>query len=52
MKFDIAVLDGDGIGPEICAAAIDVLNKIGQKYQHIFNFKHFIIFNSNYFNII
>lgn len=43
MKFDIAVLDGDGIGPEICAATIDVLNKIGQKYQHIFNFKHYDI---------
>ncbi len=43
MKYEIAVLDGDGIGPEICAGALRVLEKIGQKYQHIFNFTHFDI---------
>ena len=30
MKYNIAVLDGDGIGPEICAGAIKVLQKVGQ----------------------
>lgn len=43
MKYNIAVLDGDGIGPEICAAAIKVLDKIGAKYGHVFDFKHYDI---------
>lgn len=43
MKYNIAVLDGDGIGPEICAGAIKVLNKIGQKFGHDFEFTHLLI---------
>lgn len=43
MKYDIAVLDGDGIGPEICAGAIKVLNKIGEKFGHEFVFTHYPI---------
>ena len=43
MKYNIAVLDGDGIGPEICAAAVKVLDKIGAKYGHVFDFKHYDI---------
>ena len=43
MKYNIAVLDGDGIGPEICAGAIQVLNKVGQKYGHQFEFSHYPI---------
>ncbi len=43
MKFNIAVLDGDGIGPEICAGAIEVLNKVGQKFGHEFAFSHYPI---------
>ena len=43
MKFNIAVLDGDGIGPEICAGAIQVLEAVGKKYGHTFNFKHYPI---------
>ncbi len=38
MKYNIATLPGDGIGPEIIAEAVKVLNKIGQKYSHTFNF--------------
>lgn len=40
MNFNIAVLDGDGIGPEICAGAIKVLEKIADKYGHTFDFTH------------
>ena len=40
MNYNITVLDGDGIGPEICAGAIRVLNAIGAKYGHTFNFTH------------
>ena len=43
MKFNIAVLDGDGIGPEICAGAIEVLDAVGRKYGHDFIFKHYPI---------
>ena len=40
MEYNVVVLDGDGIGPEICAGAIAVLEKIGKKYGHKFNFRH------------
>ena len=43
MKYNIAVLDGDGIGPEICAGAIKVLERIGEKFGHQFNFTHYLI---------
>lgn len=43
MNYDIAVLDGDGIGPEICAGAIKVLEKVGKKFGHKFNFTHLLI---------
>ena len=43
MRYNIAVLDGDGIGPEICAGAIEVLNKIGKKFGHEFVFTHYPI---------
>ena len=43
MKYNIAVLDGDGIGPEICAGAIEVLQKVGQKFGHEFTFSHYPI---------
>ena len=34
MNKKITVLSGDGIGPEIMAQAIKVLDKIGEKYGH------------------
>ena len=43
MDYNIVVLDGDGIGPEICAGAIKVLNAVGKKYNHTFNFTHKLI---------
>lgn len=43
MKYNIAVLDGDGIGPEICSGAIKVLERIGEKFGHQFNFTHYLI---------
>ena len=39
MNYRIAVLPGDGIGPEICDGAIKVLKKIGQKFGHEFEFE-------------
>jgi len=36
MKCDIAVLPGDGIGPEVVAEAARVLKAVGRKYDHKF----------------
>jgi 3-isopropylmalate dehydrogenase len=38
MNFNIAVLPGDGIGPEIVAQALKVLKAVGKKYNHQFSF--------------
>lgn len=40
MNFKIGVLPGDGIGPEIVEQAIKVLNAIGKKYSHSFDYTH------------
>ena len=38
MKYNIALLRGDGIGPEIVDSAVKVLEAIGEKYNHEFIF--------------
>ncbi len=38
MEKNIAVIRGDGIGPEIVREAILVLDKIAEKYNHKFNY--------------
>ena len=38
MKFNIALLAGDGIGPEITASAVKVMNAVGEKFGHSFEF--------------
>lgn len=38
MEYRIALVPGDGIGPEITAAAVAVLNAVGKKYKHTFIF--------------
>jgi len=43
MDFKIAVLAGDGIGPEIVEQAIKVLNAIGKKYNHNFQFTEALV---------
>ncbi|NBA86411.1 3-isopropylmalate dehydrogenase [Emticicia sp. CRIBPO] len=37
MKLNIAVLAGDGIGPEVIDQALKVVHAIGQKYNHEIN---------------
>lgn len=36
--FNIALIPGDGIGPEIVAGAVTVLDAVGKKYGHKFNY--------------
>jgi 3-isopropylmalate dehydrogenase len=43
MDFNIAVLAGDGIGPEIVEQAIKVLNAVGLKYKHTFKFTEALV---------
>ncbi|NLK97905.1 3-isopropylmalate dehydrogenase [Defluviitalea saccharophila] len=38
MNFNIATIPGDGIGPDIIEQTVLVLNKIGEKFGHTFNF--------------
>ena len=38
MNYNIAVIKGDGIGPEIVTEAMKVLDKVAEKYGHTFNY--------------
>lgn len=38
MKINLAVIPGDGIGPEVMEQTLLVLDKIGTKYGHEFNY--------------
>ncbi|MDA1189533.1 MAG: 3-isopropylmalate dehydrogenase [Chloroflexi bacterium] len=39
MKCNIAVLPGDGVGPEVTAEAVKVLEAVGRKFKHTFEAK-------------
>ena len=39
MKYNIAVIPGDGIGPEVIAQAKKALNAVGDVYDHVFVYK-------------
>lgn len=43
MNYNIALLRGDGIGPEIVNSAVRVLNAVGEKYGHTFAFTPYLI---------
>jgi len=43
LKFNIAALLGDGVGPEVATEAINVMEAIGKKYKHTFNFQHGLV---------
>ena len=43
MRYNIALLKGDGIGPEIVESAVRVLKKIGEKFGHEFVFTPYLI---------
>ena len=43
MKADIALLKGDGIGPEIVDCAAAVLEKTAEKFGHTFSFTPYLI---------
>ena len=43
MKYTIALLKGDGIGPEIVESAVEVLRAVGEKFGHEFCFEEYLI---------
>lgn len=43
MKYRIAVLRGDGIGPEIVESALQVLRRVGEKFGHTFELPEYLI---------
>ena len=43
MEFDIALLPGDYIGPEVIAEAVKVANAVGQRYGHTFRWHEDVI---------
>ena len=43
MNKNIAVIKGDGIGPEVVGQAMRVLDKIADKYNHTFNYEQLLM---------
>ena len=43
MNHKIAVIKGDGIGPEIVTQAMKVLDKIAEKYHHEFTYQELLM---------
>ena len=42
-NYNLAVIKGDGIGPEVVTEAMKVLDCIGQKYGHTFNYEQLLM---------
>lgn len=43
MEYQIGVIAGDGIGPEIVKEAQKILNKVGETYGHIFHYTDLLL---------
>lgn len=43
MKYNIAVLPGDGIGPEVVDSTIKVLNKVAEKSGNTFEYEYLLL---------
>jgi len=48
MELKVAVLPGDGIGPEVMAQAIHVLEAVGQAFGHTFYFENALVGGAAY----
>ena len=42
-SFDILVLPGDGIGPEVAAQGVRVLEAVGERFEHVFRLKYDVV---------
>ena len=43
MNYNISLIPGDGIGPEIVAEAKKVLDKVCEKYGHTFSYSEVLL---------
>ena len=43
MEYKIALIPGDGIGPEIVSEAKKVLDKVCEKYHHTFTYSEVLL---------
>ena len=43
MQFNLAVLPGDGVGPEVTSEAIKVLLAVDKKFGHSFNLHYGLV---------
>ena len=43
MNCNIAVIKGDGIGPEVVTQAMKVLDAVGEKFGHTFNYEQLLM---------
>ncbi|MBQ9708652.1 MAG: 3-isopropylmalate dehydrogenase [Firmicutes bacterium] len=43
MEFKIGVIPGDGIGPEITAEAVKVLDAAAERFGHVFNYEEILL---------
>ena len=43
MEYHIAVIGGDGVGPEVVRSACQVLNVVGSRFAHHFHFKEYLV---------
>jgi 3-isopropylmalate dehydrogenase len=43
VDFNLIVLPGDGVGPEVIEQAVKVLQVIGKRYGHVFNFNRCLV---------
>jgi len=43
VEFNLAVLPGDGVGPEVTAEAVKVLQAIGRRFGHNFNLRYGLV---------
>ena len=43
LKFDLTVLPGDGVGPEVTDEAVKVLQAIGERFGHSFDLRYGLI---------
>ena len=42
-SYNIAIIKGDGVGPEVINSAIKIMDTISEKYNHIFNYENVIM---------
>ena len=43
MNYKIALIRGDGIGPEVVGEAVNVLNAVGEKFGHTFTYEDVLL---------